>query len=44
MKTARDDIEAKLTIDVKINQKAVKYARILTKQKKFQEKSIKVIN
>ena len=31
MKTAKDDIEAKLQIDMKINQKAVKHARILTK-------------
>ena len=30
MKTAKDDIEAKLQIDMKINQKAVKHARILT--------------
>ena len=30
MKTAKDDIEAKLKIDTKINQKPVKHARILT--------------
>ena len=41
MKTAKDDIKAKLKIDMKINQKAVKHARILTKKIKRQEKSIK---
>ena len=41
MKTAKDDIEAKLMIDMRLNQKTVKHARILTKKIKRQEKSIK---